>query len=180
LKKSPKRKQLQSQTRTAVYPGSFDPITLGHIDIIQRIAKQFDQVIVLISESPDKKSLFSTTERKKFIEKSLLALKNVRVDVCTGLTVDYCHEHKAQVIVRGLRAVVDFEYEITMASMNKKLAPDVETMLVFASPESYFISSRGVKEVARHSGDLEGLVPKHVMSELLKRLKSSAKAEENL
>lgn len=172
MAKTPKR---NPPLRTAVYPGSFDPITLGHIDIIQRIAKQFDQVIVLISESPDKKSLFTTAERKQFIEKSLPQLKNFRVDVCTGLTVDYCHQHDAQVIVRGLRAVVDFEYEITMASMNKKLAPDVETMLVFASPEAYFISSRGVKEVARHGGELKGLVPEHVMSHLLKRLKPLGK-----
>lgn len=167
--------QKRNPLRTAVYPGSFDPITLGHIDIIQRISKQFDQVIVLISESPDKKSLFTVAERRQFIEKSLPSLKNIKVDVCTGLTVDYCHRHKAQVIVRGLRAVVDFEYEITMASMNKKLAPDVETMLVFASPESYFISSRGVKEVARHGGELKGLVSEHVMPHLIKRLHSSVK-----
>jgi pantetheine-phosphate adenylyltransferase len=161
--------------RIAVYPGSFDPITFGHIDIIQRISKQFDQVIVLISESPDKQNLFTSAERKAFIEESLPDLKNMKVDVCGGLTVDYCHEHQAQVIVRGLRAVVDFEYEITMASMNKKLAPDVETMLVFASPESYFISSRGVKEVARHGGALMGLVPEHVKKHLMKRLQNKSK-----
>jgi pantetheine-phosphate adenylyltransferase len=154
-----------------VYPGSFDPITLGHIDIIQRIAKQFDEVIILVSEAPEKKSLFSAAERIRFIEKSLPQIKNIKVEVNSGLTVDYCRKNSIHVIVRGLRAVIDFEYEMTMASMNRKLAPEIETMLIFASPESYFISSRGVKEVARFGGDLSGLVPPLLIPELMKRLK---------
>lgn len=154
----------------AVYPGSFDPITLGHIDIIQRISRQFDEVVVLVSESSEKKYLFSAAERKAFIEKALPQIKNMTVEIHQGLTVEYCRQNKAQVIVRGLRAVVDFEYEMTMASMNKTLDPEVETMLVFASPESYFISSRGVKEVARYGGDLSGLVPSEVAPVLMRKL----------
>lgn len=158
--------------RIAVYPGSFDPITNGHIDIIQRISKQFDEVIVLIAHSSAKQGLFSVAERKELIQKSLPQIKNMRVDSFEGLTVNFVKENKAQVIVRGLRAVVDFEYELTMASMNKKLAPDIETMLVFASPEFYFISSRGVKEVALNQGDLSGLVPEVVGAELKKKVVS--------
>lgn len=160
---------MSSALKIAVYPGSFDPIHLGHVDIIQRISKIFDQVIVLISESPEKKSHFSVSERKKLISESLKGFKNVSVDSYEGLTVDYLKKAKAKTIVRGLRAVVDFEYEMTMANMNKTLAPDIETMLVFANPEYYFISSRGVKEVARHRGSLKGLVSENVKKALAKK-----------
>lgn len=156
----------------AVYPGSFDPITLGHVDIIERLSVLYDEVIVLVSESMQKSHLFSATERKQLIEQSMIDLKNVRVDIWNGLTVDYMREANSNVVVRGLRAVVDFEYELTMANMNKKLAPDIETVLVFASPEYYYISSRGVKEVARFGGSLKGLVPKHVIRPLTQRMKS--------
>lgn len=157
--------------KTAVYPGSFDPITLGHVDIIERISKMFDHVVVLVSESAQKSYLFSTRERKQLIEKSLSHLGNVSVDVHEGLTVDYMKKKKIQVIVRGLRAVVDFEYEMTMANINKKLDPDLETLLVFANPEYYYISSRGVKEVARYKGSLDGLVPDVVQAPLMKKIK---------
>ncbi len=157
--------------KIAVYPGSFDPITLGHVDIIERISHLYDSVIVLISENSEKSSFFSSEEKKKLIQKSLQHLSNIKVDVHDGLTVDYVLKKKAHVIVRGLRAVVDFEYEMTMASMNKKLAPKVETVLVFANPDLYFISSRGVKEVARHGGSLKGLVPVVVEKTLRDKLK---------
>lgn len=158
-------------SRIAVYPGSFDPITMGHVDIINRIAPLYDQVIVLVAQSSQKQSMFSAEERKELIEKSLPHAKNVKVDIFGGLTVDYMKRVKAQVIVRGLRAVVDFEYEMTMANMNKKLAPDIETLLVFASPEYYYISSRGVKEVAVNGGSLKGLVPDVVITAMEKKLK---------
>lgn len=153
-------------TKIAVYPGSFDPITMGHVDIINRIAPFYDQVIVLVAQSSQKQSLFNAEERKALIEKSLSHLKNVKVDIFGGLTVDYMKKANAQVIVRGLRAVVDFEYEMTMANMNKKLAPEIETLLVFASPEYYYISSRGVKEIAVNGGALKDLVPDVVISAL--------------
>ncbi len=168
-------KESTKAKRTAIYPGSFDPITLGHVDIIERISKMFDHVVVLISESPQKSYLFTTKERQQLIEKSLSHLKNISVDVHEGLTVDYLRQKKAQVIVRGLRAVVDFEYEMTMANINKKLDPELETLLVFASPEYYYISSRGVKEVARYHGSLDGLVPDVVQGPLMKKLMKKSK-----
>jgi pantetheine-phosphate adenylyltransferase, bacterial len=157
-------------SRVAVYPGSFDPITVGHVDIINRIAPLYDEVIILIANSPQKTSMFTPEERKVLIEKSLSHLHNVKVDGFGGLTVEYMRKHKAQVIVRGLRAVSDFEYEMTMSSMNKKLSPEIETLLVFARPEYYFISSRGVKEVAINGGTLVGLVPDVVAEAMKKKL----------
>lgn len=157
-------------SRIAVYPGSFDPITLGHVDIINRISPLYDQVIVLVAQSSQKNSFFTAEERKDLIERSLSHLKNVKVDIFDGLTVDYMRKHQAQVIVRGLRAVVDFEYEMTMASMNMKLAPEIETTLVFARPEYYYISSRGVKEVAVNRGSLKGLVNELVEKALFAKL----------
>ncbi len=156
---------------TAVYPGSFDPITLGHIDIIKRLTPLYDEVVVLVSYSPHKNYLFTAEERKEFLRSNLLDLKNVRVDVHQGLTVDYLKKIKAKVIVRGLRAVVDFEYEMAMASMNKKLFPDIETALFFASPDCYYISSRAIKEIARYGGNLNGLVPPNIQPILLEKLK---------
>jgi len=158
-----------SQGRRAVYPGSFDPIHLGHLDIIQRISALYDEVIVLIAISPEKNSFFDVDERQDLLRKSLAHLPNVKVDAHAGLTVEYARAQNAKVLVRGLRAVVDFEYELSMANMNHKLAPDVETVLVFSAPEYYFISSRGVKEVARNRGSLKGLVPDVVQEAIAKR-----------
>ena len=160
----------------AVYPGSFDPITNGHIDIIRRINKIFSSTVVLLSRSPNKSYLFSDDERREHVENSLSDLENIRVEVFDGLTVDYVRGIGASVIVRGLRAVTDFEYEMSMASMNQKIAPDIETVLVFARPEFYYVSSRAVKEVALYGGDLEGLVPEHVKTVLTKRLAERIKS----
>lgn len=156
--------------KKAVYPGSFDPITLGHIDIITRMSKIFDELVVLIAQSSQKHSLFTPLERKKLIEETFKHLPTVKVDIHEGLTVDYVRQNQATTIIRGLRVVVDFEYEMTMASMNRKIAPEIETMLVFASPEYYYISSRAVKEVAQFNGPLDGLVPDHVKQPLLDKL----------
>lgn len=155
----------------AVYPGSFDPITAGHVDIINRMARLYDEVIVLVAASSQKSAMFTEEERKALIEKTLGHLTNVRVDIFQGLTVEYMKKVNARVIVRGLRAVVDFEYEMTMANINKKLDPNIETMLVFASPEFYYISSRGVKELAINGGSLKDLVPEVVIEAMLKKLK---------
>ncbi len=157
--------------KIAVYPGSFDPITLGHVDIIERISLLFDQVVVLISESSQKASLFTAEERKTLVEKALAHKKNVKVDIHSGLTVDYVKQGGTQVIVRGLRAVGDFEYEMTMAHMNRQLDASVETMIIFANPKYQYISSRGVKEVAKHQGRLQGLVPEMVIPALEKKMK---------
>jgi pantetheine-phosphate adenylyltransferase len=158
-------------SKIAVYPGSFDPITTGHLDIIERISHIFDHVIVLVADSNEKKYLFSASERAAYLKKATEANKKVEIEIFKGLTVDYMRKRKAHVIVRGLRAVADFEYEGTLANMNRRLAPEVETFMIFSRPEYYFISSRAVKEVARNGGQLRGLVPDFVEDELNKRLR---------
>ena len=158
-------------SKIAVYPGSFDPVTIGHLDIIERISKIFDHVIVLAAESEQKNYLFSVHERSAFLRKALIHFKNVEVDLFSGLTVDYMRAKKAHVIVRGLRAVADFEYEGTLANMNNRLAPEIETFMIFSRPEYYFISSRAVKEVARHNGNLIGLVPDFIIPEITRKLR---------
>ena len=164
VQKQKSKKALDS--RIAVYPGSFDPITLGHVNIIKRISELYDEVIVLIAYSSEKKLLFTAAERVELAKKSLKHFANVKVDSFEGLTVDYAQKQGAKVIVRGLRAIVDFEYEAGMGNMNKALAPDVETVLVFSAPEFHFISSRMVKEVAKNKGSVVGLVPDVVVKAL--------------
>lgn len=150
----------------AVYPGSFDPITNGHCDIIRRIQPILGEVTLLIARSPKKTGLFTVEERIALAQEALKGIPGVSVAAHDGLTVDYLKKSGAKVIVRGLRAVSDFEYELVMANMNKKLSPDVETMLVFASPEFYYVSSNTVKEVAMHGGDVKDLVPPGVAKAL--------------
>lgn len=157
-------------SQIAVYPGSFDPITSGHVDIIQRLSEMFGEVIVLVAQSGDKAYMFSAEERAEFVRKQFSNTKNVKVDIFQGLTVDYMKKKGAKIIVRGLRAVADFEYEGTLANINKKLAPEIETFMIFSKPEYYFISSRGVKELAKNGGALTGLVPDIVIPELVKKL----------
>jgi pantetheine-phosphate adenylyltransferase len=144
---------------TAIYPGSFDPITNGHIDIIRRIQPILGEMVVLISHHSAKKYLFTADERKALAERALKGIPGVSVAVHEGLTVDYMKDVGAKVIVRGLRAVSDYEYELVMANMNKKLAPHVETMIVFASPEFYYVASNTVKEVVMNGGSAKDLVP---------------------
>lgn len=158
-------------SKIAVYPGSFDPITAGHIDTIERISHIFDHVIVLVAESTQKNYLFSAEERSTFLKKVIGNNPKIEVDIFQGLTVEYMRRRKAHVIVRGLRAVADFEYEGTLASMNHRLAPEIETFMIFSRPEYYFISSRAVKEVARNGGELMGLVPDFIVPELYKKLR---------
>ena len=170
-------KNKQSLTKKiAVYPGSFDPITIGHLDIIERVSQVFDHVIVLVSASDHKAYMFSYTERMNFIKKVIaqgtFKSNNITVDCYDGLTTNYMKKKKAHVIVRGLRAVADFEYEGTLANMNKRLSPEIETFMIFSKPEYYFISSRGVKEIARNRGPLKGLVPDFIIPELKKKISS--------
>jgi pantetheine-phosphate adenylyltransferase len=154
----------QSQgPRKAIYPGSFDPITNGHIDIIERIRTFYDELTVLVANSPDKKYMFSAEERAELIRGALGDARNVKVDFHDGLTVEYAKQNGAPVVVRGLRAVADFEYEMAMANMNKHLNPDVETMIVFADPKYGYVSSRLIKSVSNYTKDLKGLVPDNVL-----------------
>ena len=156
----------------AVYPGSFDPITMGHIDIIKRMARIFDEVIVLIAHAPEKKHWFTPNERKKLILASLKGIKNIRVDVHMGLTAQYLKAQKCRVLIRGIRAVSDFENEMVMANTNKHLFPDIETMTVFSNPDYSFIASRTIKEIAYHGGSTEGLVPDAVRRAIIKKIKA--------
>jgi pantetheine-phosphate adenylyltransferase len=162
----------------AVYPGSFDPITNGHIDLLERALKIFDNVIVAVATNPSKDSLFSTEERLEMIKDALAhhPLKNrVRVDLFQGLLVDYVQSIPAKAIIRGLRAISDFEYEFQMALMNRKLSADIETAFIMTGMRWIYISSRMIKEVVRSGGDVSGLVPDIVKKKLTERLAGLSK-----
>jgi pantetheine-phosphate adenylyltransferase len=146
----------------AIYPGSFDPITLGHLDIISRGSRLFERVIVLISHNPNKVPMFSIDKRIDQIQASVSHLGNVDVDAYDGLTITYAHQHQAQVLLRGLRVLSDFEKELQMAHTNKTLAEDIETLFLATSTEYGFLSSSLVKEIAQFGGPIDHLVPDHV------------------
>jgi pantetheine-phosphate adenylyltransferase len=152
-----------------VYPGAFDPITNGHLDIATRASKLFQKVIIGVYDTPAKNILFTTEERVNLVRKSIEDLPNVEVRPFKGLTVDFAREVGAQSIVRGLRIVADFEREFEMALMNKKLAPDCELVCLMASQKYQFLSSSLLKEVASLDGDINGLVPEVVAQALKKR-----------
>ena len=156
--------------RHAVFPGSFDPITSGHIDVINRCSKQFDKFTVLVANSTSKKYLFDLDERVSLI-KGALNNDEIIVDSFSGLTVEYAKSKGAHCIVRGLRAVADFEYELAMSRMNKSLSDDIETMMIFSDPNLNFVSSSMIKEVARLGGSLKGLVPKNISEALKSKFK---------
>ncbi len=155
-----------NKATTAVYPGTFDPITNGHIDIIERGAKLFDQVVVAIAENPGKHPLFSLQQRRELAVLALAHLPNVRIVAFSGLLVDLVHEVGAQAILRGLRAVSDFEYEFQLASMNRRLDARVETVFLTPAEHYAFISSSLVREIARLSGPVAEFVPSAVASAL--------------
>ncbi|CAM4031115.1 phosphopantetheine adenylyltransferase [Bacillus manliponensis] len=146
-------------TSIAISSGSFDPITLGHLDIIKRGAKVFDEVYVVVLNNSSKKPLFSVEERLSLIEEATKDIPNVKVDSHSGLLVDYARMRKANVILRGLRAVSDFEYEMQITSMNRKLEENIETFFMMTNNQYSFLSSSIVKEVARYGGSVSGLVP---------------------
>ena len=153
----------------AIYAGSFDPLTLGHLDIIQRGASIFDELVVGVYDRPEKRLLFSTEERVRMAQQAVAGLKNVRIQSYSGLTVDFAKEMGAQVMVRGLRMSSDFEREFEMAMMNKKLAPDLELVCFMASLQYQFLSSSLLKEVAQLGGCLEEMVPDHVAKALIRK-----------
>jgi pantetheine-phosphate adenylyltransferase len=148
-------------TRRAIYPGSFDPLTNGHLDIIERSAKLFDEVVVAILLNIQKQPMFSVPERIDMI-KAVLPYENVRVDTFDGLLVHYAIEQKAEAIVRGIRAISDYEYELQMALMNRRIEPSLETVFLMASEEYSYLSSRLIKEVFNLKGVITGLVPELV------------------
>jgi len=150
----------------AVYPGSFDPITSGHLDIIKRASRFVDKLIVLVCTNPKKQSLFSIQKRVKMIENNILDLPNVEVNICQGLVVDFLKVKDIELIIRGLRAISDFEEEFKMALMNQKLKEDTETIMLVAKGKYQYLSSSAVKEVAQFNGCIKDLVPKNVEQEL--------------
>lgn len=156
--------------KLAVYPGSFDPVTKGHIDILERTSKLFDKIIVAVIHNVSKKALFTPQERFDLIRESTKYLPNIEVECFSGLLADYVSRRKACTIIRGLRSVSDFEYEMQMAMMNRVLLPDVETIFVMSDSKYNFISSSGVKEAALLGGDVSLLVPEIVEKGLYNKL----------
>jgi pantetheine-phosphate adenylyltransferase len=159
--------------RVAVCPGSYDPVTNGHIDIITRAARVFDKVVVGVVNRPvrKQKTLFTGEERRDFIAAATKSLGNVEVEIFSNLLVEFARSHSATAIVKGLRAISDFEYEFEMNQLNRKLAPELESIYIIASPSDSFRSSTGVKEMAVFGGDVSDLVPEAVSEGLRQRLK---------
>ncbi|TMP88934.1 pantetheine-phosphate adenylyltransferase [Pseudoalteromonas ruthenica] len=155
---------------TAIYPGTFDPLTNGHLDLIERAAKMFDQVIVAVAHNPNKKPCFSPEERVELAKQIVADLGNVTVIGFSGLLADLAKNHKANVLVRGIRAVSDFEYEFQLANMNRRLNPDLESVFLTPAEENSFISSTLVKEVALHGGDVSEFVVPQVAAALKEKL----------
>ncbi len=156
---------------TAICPGSYDPVTNGHLDIIGRAARVFDRVIVgVVGQGIRKsKSMFSAEERRQFLVEATAGIENVEIEIFTNLVVDFARERDANVIIKGIRAISDFEYELEMNQLNRKLAPEIESVYVFASPDYSFLSSTGVKEMATFGGDVGDLVPPAVAAALRER-----------
>jgi pantetheine-phosphate adenylyltransferase len=161
------------QPRVAVCPGSYDPVTNGHIDIITRASRVFDRVVVGVVNQPvrKQKTLFTGEERRQFLADAVADLGNVEVKVFANLLVEFAQQEGATAVVKGLRAISDFEYEFEMNQLNRKLAPDIESMYIFASAHYSFLSSTGVKEMATFGGDVSDLVPDPVAAALAERLK---------
>ena len=160
---------------TAIYPGSFDPVTVGHLDIIKRAAHLFDHVIVAVLVNMEKKPWFTIEERTDFLRKATADMENVEIAGFDGLLVDFAAQRDAKAIVKGLRAVSDFEYEFQMALTNRKLAPDVETMFLTTSTEHMYLSSSIVKQVGLWGGDISPFVPDCVHDEILMRIRQRSR-----
>lgn len=167
------RGDFKVSTRIAIYPGSFDPITVGHLDVAKRAASRFDELIIAVYEGLQKPgALFTTDERVTMAREAVASIPNVSVDSFSGLTVEFARERGATTIVRGLRAVSDFEYEFKLAHMNHHLAPEVEVVCLMTSSKHSFISSSLIREVASLGGDVNGLVPDHVRDALAAKFAS--------
>jgi pantetheine-phosphate adenylyltransferase len=163
---------MSPEGRVAVCPGSYDPVTNGHLDIITRTSNVFDRVVVGVVNRPVRKetTLFTADERRAFIEGATADLGNVEVEIMSNLLVEFAKQHGASAVIKGLRAISDFEYEFEMNQLNRKLAPEIESMYIFASANYSFLSSTGVKEIATFGGDVTDLVPDPVAKALAERL----------
>jgi pantetheine-phosphate adenylyltransferase len=161
--------------RTAIYPGSFDPLTNGHLDVVQRAAKLFDRVVIAVAKNEGKHPLFTQAERLALVKKAVADLPNVEADAFDGLLVEYVAAKNARAIVRGLRAVSDFEFEFQLALMNRKLNENIETIFMMPKDTYTFLSSRIVKEIARLGGDVGAFVPGHVQAALAEKFSNPKK-----
>jgi pantetheine-phosphate adenylyltransferase len=159
--------------RTAIYPGSFDPLTNGHLDVIERAVKLFDRVVVAVAKNDTKQPLFSLEERVDLVRHAIQHIPNAEADSFDSLLVDYVERRNAQAIVRGLRAISDFEFEFQLALMNRKLNEKIETIFMMPKDTYTFLSSRIIKEIARLGGDISAFVPVHVRSALVEKLKGA-------
>ena len=168
---SQKRSGMESIMKIGIYPGSFDPVTLGHLDVIERSAKIVDKLIIGVLINSAKKPLFTADERVELIRQAVKekGIDNAEVETFDGLTVDFARSHNAGVIVRGLRAVTDFEYELQIAQINHKLAPDIDTMFLTTSVKYSYLSSSIVKEIASYGGDIKSLVPDCILETVLNK-----------
>lgn len=156
--------------KVAIYPGSFDPVTYGHLDVIRRAANIFDELTVSVLNNVGKSALFSVEERVKMLEEATKDMPNVKIDSFSGLTIDYAKEKDVHVVIRGLRAITDFEYELQIAQTNHKLSGgEVDTMFLTTALEYAYLSSSGVKEIAKFNGDVSMCVPDHVAKELYRK-----------
>ncbi len=158
--------------RTAVYPGSFDPVTNGHLDIIKRASRLYDRVIVGVLNNASKSPVFTASERKEMIDEAIAGMDNVSCDVFSGLLVDFAKQNDATVILKGLRTVADFEYEFQMALLNKALNPEFETVFMMTDSKFSYISSSMVKEVAKYQGELDGFVPGCILERIKTKFKN--------
>lgn len=158
---------------TAVYPGTFDPVTFGHLDIIDRASNLFDEVIVGVAYNINKTPLFTKEERREMIMESVKGYSNVKVEIFSGLLVEFAKHKKAKVIVRGLRAISDFEYEFQMSLTNRKLAPHISTIFLMPNEKYTYLNSSLVRELAKFNGELKSFVPAYVRKKLIRKLKNS-------
>ncbi len=157
----------------AIIPGSFDPITLGHLDIIERSSRIFDEITVCVLVNPDKKTLFSIKEREKLITKSISTIENcgkIVVDSYTGLLIDYMNQKNINIIIKGLRAFSDFEYEIQMAFLNNKMALNIETFFLMTTENLSYISSSSIKQIVKFGGKISGLVPSNIEQDIIRKI----------
>lgn len=155
--------------RQAIYPGSFDPLTNGHLNIVERGLQVFDRLVVAIATNPSKSAMYSVEDRRAMLEEATGHDDRVEIDSFEGLLVDYCAKREINIVLRGLRAVSDFEYELQMANMNRKLYSAIETVFMMSSEEHFYVSSRFVREVIRYGGDVSELVPESVQRRLADR-----------
>ena len=168
------KKGIIAMPKIAIYPGSFDPVTNGHLDIVKRGLKLFDKIIVAILTNPGKTFLFPLNERRKMLEESLKDFSNVEIDTFDGLTVDYAHQRKAQGILRGLRALSDFEYEFQMALMNRRLNREVQTVFLMTGLRWIYTSSSIIKQAAQFGGSIKGMVPPLVEKKIKEKFRQIA------